>query len=375
MKLSLFWKLMLAFAVVVLISLSAVVFLANQVATSELHRFMMGDLDDQGSGMGQGGMMGRGPQLAQQVLLERVSGVVLTGGAIALLAALGVGYVVFRGITRPVEKLTRAAQAVSGGDLSARVTIESGDELADLGSTFNTMADNLQRGEQLRRDMTADIAHELRTPLAVIQSNLEALLDGIYPLDAEHLSNVLAQTKVLTRLVEDLRVLALAEAGQLPLDRRPADAGGLAVMVASAFRPRAAEKGVSIETDIAPNLPPASLDTQRMYQVLSNLIDNAIRHTPGGGQIVVGARLDGDHHIALSVSDTGSGIAAEDLPFIFERFYRADRSRARGEGGSGLGLAIAKTIVVAHGGAIHAKSEVGKGTRVDVLLPALSAGR
>lgn len=358
---------MLAFAAVVLLSLSAVIVIANQVTTAELHQAMMGE---GGGMMGQGGMMGNAPTTAQQAIVDRVNRAVMVGGGIALIAALGAGYVVFRGVTRPIEQMTKAAQAVSGGDLSARVAIDSGDELADLGSTFNAMADGLQRNERLRRDLTADVAHELRTPLAVIQSNLEAMLDGVYPLDAENLSSVLAQTKVLTRLVDDLRTLALAEAGQMPLDRQPVDASGLAAMVASAFRTRAAEKGVSLETDVAAGTPPASLDAQRIYQVLSNLIENAIRHTPDGGRIVVGARRDGDRRVVLSVSDTGGGIPADDLPFVFERFYRADKSRARSEGGSGLGLAIAKSIIEAHGGTIQAKSATGQGATVEITLPA-----
>lgn len=366
MKLSLFWKLMLAFGVVVVISLSAVVVLANQVTAAELHRAMMGD----GGGIGgPGGMMGRGLSAAQQAALARVNQAVIAGGAIALFAALGVGFVVFRSITRPIEQLRQAAQAVSGGDLSARVEIDSGDELADLGSAFNAMAGSLQRDEQLRRDMTADIAHELRTPLAVIQSNVEAMLDGVYPLDGEHLGTVLKQSEVLTRLVNDLRTLALAEAGQLALDRQPIDAGELAAGVAAAFRTRAAEKGVAIETDIAPNLSPAALDAQRMSQVLSNLIDNALRHTPPGGRIDVRVRSGGDRDVVLGVSDTGGGIRAEDLPYVFERFYRADKSRARAEGGSGLGLAIAKSIVEAHGGAIRVRSEVGRGTTFEITVP------
>jgi signal transduction histidine kinase len=155
----------------------------------------------------------------------------------------------------------------------------------------------------------------------------------------------------------------------LPLDRQPVDPGGLTAMVTSAFRPRATQKGVSIETDIAPDLPQASLDAQRMFQVLSNLIENAVRHTPGGGHIVVGARRDGDRRVVLSVRDSGSGIPADDLPFVFERFYRADKSRARAEGGSGLGLAIARSIVEAHGGAIRAISRAGSGTTIEVSLP------
>ena len=360
---------MLAFAAVVLISLAAVVVLANQVTAQELHRFMMGEYNGPGGGMmGQGGMMGRGVEMAQQAMLERINQAILAGGAAALSAALAVGFLIFRSVTRPVDQLRLAAQAVSSGDLSARVTIHTGDELAKLGVAFNAMADSLQRGERLRRDLTADVAHELRTPLAVVQSNLEAMLDGVYPLDAEHLANVMEQTQVLARLVNDLRTLALAESGQMPLHRQPVDPGGLAAMVASAFRTRAAEKGVSIETDIDSGLPPTSIDSQRMYQVLSNLIDNSIRHTPSGGRITVGAK-DGDRRIVLSVSDTGSGVSPEDMPFIFERFYRADKSRSRAEGGTGLGLAIAKTLVQAHGGTIAARSQAGRGTTIEISLP------
>ena len=371
MKLSLFWKLMLAFGIVVAIGLGAVVILANQVTTAELHRVMMGEGLGQGM-MGQGPGAGRGLSAAQQAAVDRVSQAVFAGGGIALLAALGVGFFVFRSITRPVEKLTRAAQAVSGGDLSARVTITSGDELAELGSTFNIMAETLQRDEQLRRDLTADVAHELRTPLAVIQSNLEAMLDGVYPLDAEHMSGVLAQSKVLTRLVDDLRTLALAEAGQMQLDRQSTDVGGLAAMVTSAFRTRAAEKQVALDVDIAADLPHAAADSQRLFQVMSNLIDNALRYTPAGGRIRVSARRGEDHCILLSVTDSGSGIPAEDLPFVFERFYRAEKSRARSEGGTGLGLAIARSIVEAHDGSIRARSDVGNGTTFEVILPAES---
>lgn len=369
MRLGLFWKLMLAFAVVVLVSLSAVILIANQVTADEFHRFMLGEGDGQGNMMGQGAMMGRGLTNTQQAVIDRVNGAVVLGGALAMLATLGIGFVLFRGITQPVAQLKQAAQSISGGDLSTRVEIGSGDELAELGSTFNAMAANLQRDEQLRRDMTADVAHELRTPLTVLQSNLEAMLDGVYPMDADHLTGVLGQTKLLSRLVDDLRTLALAEAGQLPLERRPVDVASLATTIAEAFRPRATEKGVTIEVDRATDLPRASLDPQRMSQVLSNLLENALRYTPHGGRIAVGARRENSQRVVLSVSDSGNGISAEDLPFIFERFYRADKSRARAEGGSGLGLAIAKSIVEAHDGSIRARSEAGSGTTFEISLP------
>ena len=222
MKLSLFWKLMLAFTLVVAIGLGAVVILANQVTTSEFHQMMMGG-DAQGM-MGPNGMMGRGQEVMQQAALERVNRAILIGGLLALVAAVIVGFFVFRAITRPIEQLTRAAHRLAQGDLSARVGVDDhpsrlgSDEISELGAAFNTMASTLQQSEQVRRDMTADIAHELRTPLAVMRGNLEALLDGVYPFDADHLTPVLNQVNLLTRLVEDLRTLALAEAGQL-LDR------------------------------------------------------------------------------------------------------------------------------------------------------------
>lgn len=371
MRLSLFWKLMLAFGAIVLISLGAVILIANQVTTAEFHQFMMGEGNGFGGMMGQGAMLGRGGLTnAQQAVVDRVSRAVIASGALALAAALGIGFVLFRGITRPVAELKEAAQSISDGDLSTRVDIRSGDELAELGSTFNTMASSLQRDEQLRRDMTADVAHELRTPLTVVQSNLEAMLDGVYPLDVDHLASVLAQTKLLTRLVDDLRTLALAEAGQLPLERQPVDAGRLAMAVADAFRSRAAEKNIAIDFDAASNLPRVSLDSQRMSQVLSNLLENALRHTPRDGHIAICAHHVDNRRVILSVSDSGSGIPADDLPFIFERFYRADKSRARVEGGSGLGLAIAKGIIEAHGGSIRVKSKAGEGATFEVSLPA-----
>lgn len=369
MRLNLFWKLMLAFGAIVLISLGAVILIANQVTTAGFHQFMMGEGNGFGGMMGQGAMSGRGLTNAQQAVVDRVNRAVIASGALALAAALGIGFVLFRGITRPVAELKGAAQSISDGDLSTRVDIRSGDELAELGSSFNAMASSLQRDEQLRRDMTADVAHELRTPLTVVQSNLEAMLDGVYPMDAEHLSSVLAQSRLLSRLVEDLRTLALAEAGQLALDRQPVDLDRLVTAIADAFRPRASEKGVSIVIDTAPDLPQVSLDSQRMSQVLSNLLENALRYTPRGGHIAIGVQRADNRRVLVNVTDSGSGIPAEDLPFIFERFYRADKSRARVEGGSGLGLAIAKSIVEAHGGSILARCEAGEGATFEVSLP------
>jgi signal transduction histidine kinase len=374
MKLSLFWKLMLAFALVVAIGLGAVVVLANQITTSEFHQMMMGG-DGQGAMMGPNGMMsGRGQALMQQAALERVNQAVLIGGLIALTAALAIGFFVFRAITRPIDQLTRAAHQLAQGDLSARVEVDDqaarlgSDEISELGAAFNMMAGNLQQSEQVRRDMTADIAHELRTPLAVMRGNLEAMLDGVYPFDAEHLSPVLNQVNLLTRLVEDLRTLALAEAGQLPLEKRPTDLKALIHSTLASFEAQAAAQQVLLRAELAPDLPAVELDPDRMQQTIGILISNALRYTPRQGSITLAAKTD-QASVTIAVADTGSGIAPEDLPHVFDRFYRADKSRARESGGSGLGLAIAKGIVEAHGGSIAARSEAGHGTTLQISLP------
>ena len=373
MKLSLFWKLMLAFTLVVAIGLGAVVILANRVTASEFHQMMMSG-DGQGMMMGPNGMAGYGQTLMQQTALERVNRAVLIGGLVALIAALVIGFFVFRAITRPIDQLTRAAHQLAHGDLSARVTVDDhtarlgSDEISELGAAFNTMASSLQQSEQVRRDMTADIAHELRTPLAVMRGNLEAMLDGVYPFDAEHLNPVLNQVKLLTRLVEDLRTLALVEAGQLPLTKRPVDLTALLQSVLTSFEAQAAAQQVTLRSELASDLPAVEIDPDRMQQTVGILISNALRYTPPQGSITVGAKTD-RASVTIEVTDTGSGIAPEDAPHVFDRFYRADKSRARESGGSGLGLAIAKSLVAAHGGSITVQSEANTGSCFSVTLP------
>ncbi len=364
---------MLAFTLVIAIGLGAVIILANQITSREFHQMMMG-INGPGNGLGSGGMMnGGGPNLMQQAALDRVNQAVLMGGIIALIAALAVGFFVFRAITRPIEQLTTAAQQLAQGHLDTRVTVDDrpahlgADEISELGAAFNTMAVNLQQSEKLRRDMTADIAHELRTPLAVMRGNLEAMLDGVYALDAEHLSPVLNQVNLLTRLVEDLRTLALAEAGQLPLRKRPTDLAALLHSTLASFEAQAATQRVNLRAEAAASLPILNIDPDRFQQTIGILISNALRYTPAGGSITVAARSHGAC-VTVEVADTGSGIAPEDLPHVFDRFYRADRSRSRESGGSGLGLAIAKSIVEAHGGSIEARSEAGPGTTMVISL-------
>lgn len=299
---------------------------------------------------------------------------VLLAAVMAGLVALLLGAVLVRQIIAPLRKLQAAAGAIAGGDLSQRVRASSRDEVGDVGHAFNQMAEALERNERLRRHMMADIAHELRTPLTVIQGQVEALLDGVFPLTPEQLAPVHDETLLLSRLVTDLRELALAEAGQLTIERGPVEMGDLARRVVSAVEPAAAEKGIALSLEVDPNLPAVSADPDRLSQVLHNLLSNALRHTPEGGQIRVSAGIapmerGKDRVLLVSVADTGPGIPPEDLPHIFDRFYRADKSRSRAGGGSGLGLTIARYIVEAHGGRIWAQSRLGEGTEISFTIP------
>lgn len=306
-------------------------------------------------------------------LLNRLSQAALTAGLVAaglsLLLALFLAY----RLMRPVREMTQAAYRLGQGDLSQRVRTTGNDELAVLGQAFNHMADSLQQAEDSRRAMTADIAHELRNPLAVQRASLEALQDGVYPLTPENLEPILEQNLLLTRLVDDLRTLALADAGQLPLERTSTDLFLLAERVVERFRPQAAAHGVDLlmDTEGAPSSGyELKVDPQRIEQVLGNLLSNALRYTPDGGRIVV--RLESSAKPAglrLSVHDSGAGIPPEALPHIFERFYRADRARSRTDGGSGLGLTIARQLIEAHGGRLSAANHPQGGAIFTIFLP------
>jgi len=288
---------------------------------------------------------------------------------LAILAVVIVAFGVARGIRRlavPLGDLIDAAESVEAGDYSARVRPRGPRELRSLARAFNAMSTRLETSEEQRRRLLADVTHELRTPLTIMQGNLEALLDGLYPADAQHLEPILDETRVISRLVDDLRTLSLAEAGALTLHREPTDIGQLVADSVGSFRPQADGAGVALVTAIDAALPQLEVDPVRLREVLSNLLSNALRYTPSGGNVRVGAsRLDG--HVRVSVHDTGPGIAADALPHVFDRFYKSEESH-----GAGLGLAIAKSLVVAHGGEIEAVSEAGQGTDMRFTLPATS---
>ncbi|NOX62331.1 MAG: HAMP domain-containing protein [Chloroflexi bacterium] len=310
--------------------------------------------------------------------LRAVNRAVLLGALTTGALALVLGSLLFFQITRPVREVTDAAEALAAGDLSQRAEVRSEDEIGRLAAAFNRMAEALARQEKLRRNMISDIAHELRTPLTLLQGNLEAMLDGYYELSRENIAALHQDVLMMARLVNDLRVLSMAEAGQLSLLREQVDAADMVARVSESFRAQADEKDVRLATEIDADVPPVMGDEQRLAQVLSNILANALRHTPAGGEVRVRCKKtkapdqDGRTRewVQISVVDTGEGISSDDLPYVFERFYRADKSRSRAAGGAGLGLAIAKQLVEAHGGRIWAESEgPGRGSAFTFILP------
>ena len=303
-----------------------------------------------------------------QAILTLITQTQIQAGIVAGLLGLVLGVIIARHLSKPLNHLAEAAHRLSQGDLSQRVPVSGSDEVVDVMTAFNEMAEELQRSEALRQNMIADIAHELRTPLSVIQGNLQAMLDGVYPLTKEEIAHVYDETLLLNRLVSDLRSLTQAEAGQLHLNLMPVSPEELVVSVAEMFRDAAREKTISLETQVAPSLPIIMADPDRLRQVFGNLISNALRHTPAGGRITLAASaLDGA--VQFSVSDTGPGLTPEEQEQVFERFWRADTSRSRDGGGSGLGLTIARYLVEAHGGDIGVESAPDQGARFWFTIP------
>jgi signal transduction histidine kinase len=328
---------------------------------------------------------------ASRVFLTSVNRTLLL---IAVVAGLGAVLLILglsHRILAPVEALTTAVRRMGAGDLSQRVEVMSRDEVGELARAFNAMADGLARLEELRRNMVTDVAHELRTPLSNIRGYLEALQDGVVEPERHIIDSLHKEAMLLNCLVDDLQELSLAEAGQIRLGRQPVALADIVDRALETIRPRAEAEGIALQVDLPGDLL-VDVDPQRIGQVLRNLLENALTHTPPGGEIAVAAHaacpepsdalspVEGlskgrgeGQWVEVSVRDTGSGIAAEDLPYVFERFYRADRSRSRASGGAGLGLAIARQLVEAHGGRIEVESEIGQGTQFTFTLPVAEA--
>jgi two-component system OmpR family sensor kinase/two-component system sensor histidine kinase BaeS len=278
----------------------------------------------------------------------------------------------YRRFGRPLERIFNAIDTVAEGDLSVRVPENDSDMYSELSKRFNHMIGELERAEQQRRNLTADVAHELRTPLHIIQGNLEGIIDGVYQPTPEHINNTLEETRLLSRLVNDLQTLSLAETGQLPLHLTRFLLADLIADLISSFSTHAASQGIHLTSAIADPGLEITADYDRLNQVLSNLVSNALRHTPSGGRVAIEIEsIAGEKRsVRIQVKDTGTGIASEDIPFIFDRFWRGDKSRSD-RVHSGLGLAITKQLIQAHDGEISVQSDglPGKGTTFIIELP------
>lgn len=316
-------------------------------------------------GESNGGGEWRSPEAS---FLSRLTWATTVSAGVAALTALTLGVLLARTLTRPVRDLMEATRALASGQLDHQVVVRSRDELGQLAHSFNQMSADLGQALLARQQMTADLAHDLRTPLSILRGYTEGLQDGRITGTPRLYATMHGEVVHLQRLVDDLRILSLADSGALTLNRRTVDPRALLERTALAYFVQAEQQGIALRLDAPESLPSIPVDTDRMAQVLNNLVANALRYTTQG-EIVLSATADAQQ-VTLAVQDTGSGIAAEDLPMIFDRFYRADPSRQRGENAnSGLGLAIAKAIVEAHGGKISAQSDLGHGTTFSLSLP------
>ena len=302
----------------------------------------------------------------ERTIRRAFSMVVSIGGTIGVI----VGILFSRTVTRPLDQLKDAAQAIQQKEFKTRVPEEGTQELVAVAQSFNSMAAQLEKAEELRRNLLSDVAHELRHPLHIINGNIEAMIDGVFPLDKEGLERIKNQAGLLTRLIDDLHELAQAEAQQIILDKRPIHVGQLVEQAAISFRPEAETKQIKLEVELLGKLPELNVDPERMKQVIFNLLSNAVRYTPENGKIKVSAEQL-DDQVQIQIRDNGAGIDPADLPHVFDRFYRSDKARNREKSGTGLGLAIVKALIEAHDGTISVSSTGnGQGSLFTLYLPA-----
>lgn len=313
-------------------------------------------------------------QIAEDVFLREIGIALVLALLAGAAAAVAVAIYLARQVARPVHTLRESAQAIAEGDFSQRTGIQRNDDIGALARSFDQMTETLERNEESRRQLFADIAHELRTPLAVIRSTVQALGDGVYKPSAAHVETVMRRVDMLTQLINDIRDLSLAEVGQLRLERTAVAVSALLNAARERHAPLAAERELSLRVEHAADAGEMQIDRTRIDQALDNLVRNAITHTPDGGSIAVRARQSTDKHghawVSLEVADSGPGFGPDDLTRVFDRFYRADTSRSRAHGGTGLGLAIVRGIARAHGGEAVARNNAdGPGATVSLRLP------
>lgn len=309
----------------------------------------------------------RAPDAPENLFVSALNRGIVMAALAAIVAALALGALLARTLARPIRELTSATQRIAEGELGLQVPVRTADELGELATSFNRMSADLEKARAMRRQMTADIAHDLRTPLSVILGYTEALSDGKLRATPAIAHTLHQEALHLNHLIDDLRTLSLADAGELSLYQDRIAPEALIERAVAAYSMQAEQQGIALRTEISPGLPAVYVDTQRMAQVLGNLVSNALHHTRAGGTITLAAAQDSSA-VQIAVADTGEGIAPEDLAHIFERFYRGDQAR-QASGASGLGLSIARSIVEAHGGSISVESAVGQGSTFTVHLP------
>ena len=361
-------RLMLGFLLSSILGMTLVALLAYNATSGNFHDFVV-TMQGMTNGAGPGGMMGGNWWAGQPAVnfLSDFNKTLWMAGILGVFLAIVLGWFFTRNIVAPVGEVAVAAKRVAGGDLSQKVKVKGSSELTELCESFNSMTHTLRRDQELRQNMVADVAHELRTPLSVLRANIEAMQDGVLEASPGNLESLHQETLNLGRLVEDLRTITLAESGQLKIHREPVDIPALASRVVDTMKTQFVSKGIGISLESLGAVP-VDVDPDRIEQVLRNLLTNALHYSSNGDKVVV--KLDTqDKGVMVSVTDTGIGISAEDLPHIFDRFYRVDRSRTRSTGGSGLGLAIVKQLVEAHGGKVWVESELGKGSTFSFSLP------
>lgn len=315
------------------------------------------------------GMMGQRMVELEANFRDALNNALLIAGVAAGLTALGVSWFVSQQIIRPIRSLVMLSRRIAGGSYGQRLRLNTGDEFAELVESFNRMAEALASTEEMRAQLLGDVTHELKTPLAGIKGYMEGLQDGVLPATPETFQLIHREADRLQRLVQDLQELSRTETGQIAMDRRTHQPDEIIRPVVERMRPQFGEKGITLVTRVPEGLPAVRADSDRSAQILTNLLGNALQYTPSGGEVVITAspRRDG---VCFSVSDTGIGLSTEDLPHVFQRFYRVDKSRSRGSGGSGIGLTVAKHLVEAQDGEIHAESDgQGKGSRFSFTLP------
>lgn len=314
--------------------------------------------------------MAKGP--AEELFMSSVHRSLIWVGLIMMLISVGISYVVVAQITRPLLELTEAVKTIRSGQLGRTVSIDRRDEVGILARTFNDMSIQLKRNDTMRRHLFANIAHELRTPLTIVQGNLEGLVDDVIPADKSIFLSMEDEVLRLNRLVQDLRDLSLAEINELVLHKKESNVNILLQRAVSMLRPLTDEKELMVTVNLDDAIPLLYIDTDRINQVIYNILNNAIRYIDRGRAIYIETQLIRNMSVPsvrILIADTGNGIAPEDMPHIFQYFYRGEKSRSRKSGGSGIGLALARQFVLCHGGSIRAESQMGKGTTFYIILP------